>query len=128
VKHASHGFELETPAKDSARATAAGARGVVLVGPAGLAYLEAGAAPTPEEAAKRFFAHADLVLVEGFSRSRVPTLVLHAAGGSDKKAPVGRVLAHLDATDVDARVVADLLVEALDLPVRARRVRRRRTR
>ncbi|MFM8981185.1 MAG: molybdopterin-guanine dinucleotide biosynthesis protein B [Planctomycetia bacterium] len=113
VKHAAHGFELDRPGKDSARAAAAGACGVALAGPAGIAYLAPEQQAAPEALAARFFADADLVLVEGFSQARVPTILFcsgraarpagrKAARLRAKPAPAGPVLAHVWPTEREA--------------------------
>jgi len=113
VKHAAHGFDLDRPGKDSARAAAAGACGVALAGPAGIAYLAPEREAAPEDLATRFFADADLVLVEGFSQARVPTIQFcsgRAARPAGRKtarlrakpAPAGPVLAHVWPTEREA--------------------------
>jgi molybdopterin-guanine dinucleotide biosynthesis protein MobB len=105
VKHAAHGFELDQSGKDSARAAAAGAAGVALVGPRGLAYLGAGERASAEEAAARFFPHADLVLIEGFRAARVPMLLFRSAPrtGRAKVGAGGPCWAHVWATREEAR-------------------------
>lgn len=109
VKHAAHGFDLDRPGKDSARAAAAGACGVALAGPAGIAYLAPEADLAPEMLARRFFADADLVLVEGFSHARVPTILFCSGRAARKGAsrgakprPAGPVLAHVWPTEREA--------------------------
>ncbi len=76
AKHASHGFQMDRPGKDSARLTEAGAAGVAVTGPAGTAFLEAGAPSTAADLARRFFPDAELVVVEGFREERLPTVLL----------------------------------------------------
>lgn len=143
VKHAAHGFDLDRPGKDSARAAAAGACGVALLGPTGIAFLASERRVAPEDLARRFFADADLVLIEGFSRSGIPTLLFPAAParGRAKPPPRGRVLAHVwptraaaaaDRSGVpayarnDVRGLARRVLEALALRApRAPRARRR---
>lgn len=110
VKHAAHGMDLDRPGKDSARAAAAGACGVALASPAGIAYLAPEQDVTPEALALRFFPGADLVLVEGFSRSRLPTILFcggrrparKGARRPAKPAPAGPVLAHVWPTEREA--------------------------
>jgi molybdopterin-guanine dinucleotide biosynthesis protein MobB len=110
VKHAAHGFELDRPGKDSARAAAAGAAGVLLVGPRGLAYLGAGERASAQQAAERFFPRADLVLVEGFRAARVPMLLFRPSPhltpprpGRAKLGASGPCWAHVWATREEAR-------------------------
>lgn len=76
AKHASHGFQMDRPGKDSARLTEAGAAGVAVTGPAGTAFLEAGAPSRAADLARRFFPDAELVVVEGFREERLPTVLL----------------------------------------------------
>lgn len=76
AKHTSHGFQMDRPGKDSARLTEAGAVGVAVTGPAGTAFLESGAPSPAGELARRFFADAEIVVVEGFREERLPTVLL----------------------------------------------------
>ncbi len=65
VKRCSHGFALDTEGKDTADFSAAGADNVAMVSPEGWAAL--GSAPDVDAAAlaRRLFAGADVVLIEG---------------------------------------------------------------
>jgi molybdopterin-guanine dinucleotide biosynthesis protein B len=82
LKHASHGFEMDRPGKDSARATAAGAVGVGVAGPEGTAFLEPVRHEDPRLLATRFLPHADVVVVEGFRDAALPAVVLAGADGA----------------------------------------------
>lgn len=65
VKHASQGFELDKPGKDSWRFQQAGADEVVLVGPGALAHLKkTGTEPSFEEV-ERMMADIDILICEG---------------------------------------------------------------
>lgn len=88
AKHASHGFQMDRPGKDSARLAEAGAVGVAVTGPAGTAFLESGAPSTAGELARRFFPDADIVVVEGFREERLPTVLL-AGEAAPVEAPEG---------------------------------------
>lgn len=78
VKHAHHGFDMDTPGKDSFRHRAAGAREVLVVGGSRWALLHE--IDGPEPALAELLAHlapVDLVLVEGFKTSPTPKLEVH---------------------------------------------------
>jgi molybdopterin-guanine dinucleotide biosynthesis protein B len=71
VKHASEGFDLDTPGKDSWRFQQAGADAVVLVGPGRMALLrKIEREPSPAELA-RMAGDADIVIYEGFKQNAV---------------------------------------------------------
>ncbi len=76
VKHASHGFEMDRPGKDTDRLAGAGAAGVAVSGPSGTAYLERTASRDPVALVARFFPTADVVVVEGFREAGLPSVVL----------------------------------------------------
>jgi molybdopterin-guanine dinucleotide biosynthesis protein B len=76
VKHASHGFDVDRPGKDSARVTEAGAAGVALTGPGGFAYLERGEPLDPRAIVASHFADRDVVVLEGFRGAGFPAVVL----------------------------------------------------
>lgn len=69
VKHDVHGFEIDTPGKDSWRHGRAGADAYVIAGPNRLAYVRALSGELPlAEIARRYFADVDLVVAEGYKR------------------------------------------------------------
>lgn len=69
VKHASAGFELDKPGKDSWRFQEAGADAVVLVGPGKLALLKNSVHdPTPDELAA-MLPDAEIIIHEGFKKA-----------------------------------------------------------
>ncbi|GAB7549741.1 hypothetical protein CS8_094530 [Cupriavidus sp. 8B] len=78
VKHTHHGFDPDTPGKDSWRMRQAGCANVVLVGARHLTlmrhYPEAEASPELADALAVLPADTDLVLVEGYKRSDFPKL------------------------------------------------------
>lgn len=76
VKHASHGFQMDRPGKDTDRVAGAGALGVAVSGPGGTAYLERTETRDPTALVARFFPAADLVVVEGFREAGLPAVVL----------------------------------------------------
>jgi len=79
VKHASHGFDVDRPGKDTARLTEAGAAGVAVTGPGGFAYLERGAPVAPETIVARWFTDCDVVVLEGFRSHGHPAVVVVGA-------------------------------------------------
>jgi len=69
VKHASAGFDLDKPGKDSWRFSQAGADAVILVSPERLALLKTiEREPTPEEI-NRLALDADIIIHEGFKKT-----------------------------------------------------------
>jgi molybdopterin-guanine dinucleotide biosynthesis protein B len=78
VKHTHHGFDPDTPGKDSWRMREGGCSNVVLVGARHLTlmrhYPETVASPELDEALAVLPADTDLVLVEGYKRSDFPKL------------------------------------------------------
>ncbi len=95
VKHASHGFEMDRPGKDTDRVAGAGAAGVAVSGPSGTAYLERTESHDPLTLVARFFPTADVVVVEGFREAGLPAVVL--TGDTEPAAAIaearGKVLA-----------------------------------
>ena len=66
VKHASAGFELDRPGKDSWRFREAGADSVILVGPGKMAVIRnIGEVPSPEEI-EQSAGDVDIIIYEGF--------------------------------------------------------------
>jgi len=78
IKHTHHGFDPDTPGKDSWRMREAGCRNVVLVGARHMTlmrhYPEDVASPELADALAVLPADTDLVLVEGYKRSDFPKL------------------------------------------------------
>ena len=80
VKHASAGFELDKPGKDSWRFRQAGADAVVLVGPGCMALVKnISREPSPEELA-RVAGDADIVIQEGFKHSAMNRIEVFRTG------------------------------------------------
>ncbi|OGW46493.1 MAG: molybdopterin-guanine dinucleotide biosynthesis protein B [Nitrospirae bacterium GWC2_57_9] len=79
IKHASKGFDLDQPGKDSWRFRQAGADAVVLVGPGETAIIETtDREPSPEELEGRV--NADIVIHEGFKKSARNKIEVFRAG------------------------------------------------
>jgi molybdopterin-guanine dinucleotide biosynthesis protein B len=68
IKHASGGFDLDQPGKDSWRFQRAGADAVILVGPDRLALMKKLEHQLVPEELERFAEDADIVLYEGFKK------------------------------------------------------------
>ncbi len=69
IKHASAGFDLDRPGKDSWRFQRAGADSVILVGPGKIAAMKkTEQEPAPEEL-ERAAGDADIIIHEGFKKS-----------------------------------------------------------
>ena len=89
IKHAHHAFDIDQPGKDSYRHRQAGCSEVLVTSSRRWALIhELRGAPEPElEDHVRRLSPCDLVLVEGFKRSRIPKLEVH-------RAEVGEPLIH----------------------------------
>lgn len=75
IKHHVHGFEMDTPAKDSWRHKQAGAHTVALSSPTGLGIIRDTAGDTAvEELVDRYFQDLDLVITEGYKKSTLPKI------------------------------------------------------
>ncbi len=83
VKHAHHGFDIDTPGKDSWRHREAGAKEVVIASDRRLALLReyaAEQAPTARSLIAELRQDVDWVLVEGFKHEDLPRLELRRTG------------------------------------------------
>ncbi|BAS27002.1 molybdopterin-guanine dinucleotide biosynthesis protein B [Limnochorda pilosa] len=78
VKHASHGFQMDRPGKDSHRHFHAGAEAVLISSPEGYALVGRHREEEPPlEALLPLLPPVDLVLVEGFKGSAFPSIEVH---------------------------------------------------
>ncbi|HEY1310155.1 MAG TPA: molybdopterin-guanine dinucleotide biosynthesis protein B [Pseudolabrys sp.] len=112
IKHAHHGFDLDTPGKDSFMHRAAGATEVVISSANRWAILhELRGAPEWNLAdllAK--MSDVDIILVEGFKRDRlIPKLEIHRVGN-------GKPLLHPDDPSI-AAIACDSTLPAAQVPV-----------
>jgi molybdopterin-guanine dinucleotide biosynthesis protein B len=101
VKHHAHQRALDADGSDTARAAAAGATITVLTGPGGITTRTAASAdPSLEDAIARAGA-ADLVLVEGFSRSPIPKVLVLGSGSAEpgKSPPADPIVATVGGGD-----------------------------
>lgn len=104
IKHHAHQYALDQEGSDTARAAAAGAARTILAGPGGVtARAPSGDDPSLDDALEHV-GTVDLVLVEGFSQSRIPKiLVLGGSPEPTKIAPAGPIIATVgDGTGVGA--------------------------
>jgi molybdopterin-guanine dinucleotide biosynthesis protein B len=111
IKHAHHGFDLDTPGKDSFMHRAAGATEVIISSANRWAILhELRGAPEwnlPDLLGK--LSAVDLILVEGFKRDKlVPKLEIHRAAN-------GKPLLYPDDPSI-AAIACDSVLPALPLP------------
>jgi molybdopterin-guanine dinucleotide biosynthesis protein B len=84
VKHASKGFELDQPGKDSWRFQQAGADSVVLVGPGKMAVLRTTDHDPTEEELERVV-DADIVIHEGFKKTAKNKIEVFRSGISGER-------------------------------------------
>lgn len=82
IKHTSHAHPLQPSGSDTAAMLAAGARGVAFVTPAGVVSVRPGLAPSAASVADSLPA-CDVVLVEGWRGSGLPSLQIARAAHSD---------------------------------------------
>jgi molybdopterin-guanine dinucleotide biosynthesis protein MobB len=82
VKHASKGFELDRPGKDSWRFRKAGADTVVLVGPDRLALMKAIDQEPSMKEIEGIVGNADIVIREGFKRDSLNKIEVFRSGVS----------------------------------------------
>lgn len=111
VKHAHHGFDVDTPGKDSHTHRVAGA-GEVLVSSStrwALMHELRGAAEPTLAALLARLAPVDLVLVEGFKRERHRKLEVH-------RPSLGKPLLAAEDSDI-VGVASDAALPGLDVPV-----------
>ncbi len=82
VKHASKGFDLDRPGKDSWRFREAGADAVVLVGPVSLALLRSSAREPSRSELEQMTGQVDVLIFEGFKRSGENRIEVFRSGAS----------------------------------------------
>jgi molybdopterin-guanine dinucleotide biosynthesis protein B len=87
VKHASRGFDVDRPGKDSARHFRAGAAATLLVGPEEQVLFRRAQPGRLCDLVAASFADCDLVVAEGFSWERGPKVVVHRRGLAAKERP-----------------------------------------
>lgn len=132
LKHTHHGFDLDSPGKDSWRMREAGAQEVFLVGNRRLVLLQEFRdmpEPTVEELVARL-QPCDLVLVEGYKRDPLPKIEVHRPGLENPPvwpgntsvvavatdAPIDTPLPKLNLNDTEA--IARFIIEYVGLPRR----------
>ncbi len=87
VKHASHGFDVDIPGKDSARHVRAGAATTLLVGPEEQVLFRRTQPARLRDLVDASFDGCDIVLAEGFSWEPEPKIVVHRRGTTAKALP-----------------------------------------
>jgi len=110
LKHTHHGFDLDTPGKDSWRMRQAGAQEVFLVGNQRLVLMQefrSQPEPTVEELVSRL-QPCDLVLVEGYKRDPLPKIEVHRP--SLENPPVWPTNPSVVAVATDGPIATDLPV------------------
>lgn len=108
IKHAHHGFQLDREGSDSSTYQKAGADGVMLASPQGMALMQP--LPTDKELDRlvSFFPDMDLVITEGFKRESTPKIEVYRSGID--KPPMGHQLENLIAMVTDAHIQIDVPV------------------
>jgi molybdopterin-guanine dinucleotide biosynthesis adapter protein len=85
IKHASKGFELDRPGKDSWRFREAGADTVVLVGPADMALMRTIDEEPSLKDLESLVEHADIVIREGFKHDALNKIEVFRSGVSGQQ-------------------------------------------
>jgi molybdopterin-guanine dinucleotide biosynthesis protein B len=85
VKHASKGFDLDKPGKDSWRFQQAGADAVILAGPNKVALLRKTGHETLPDELERLAGDVDVVMYEGFKSSARIKIEVYRSGISGKR-------------------------------------------
>lgn len=96
VKHHAHldAADADTDGTDTDRFALAGAAQTMLAGPAGIVRRPASGEDPPVEEILAMVGPADLVLVEGYSRSALPKILVQRRGlPTDRPAPAGPIVA-----------------------------------
>lgn len=85
IKHASKGFELDRPGKDSWRFREAGADAVVLVGPEQLAVIRRSADPPASGEVELLAGSVDIIIKEGFKQNALNKIEVFRSGVSGRE-------------------------------------------
>jgi molybdopterin molybdotransferase len=94
VKHHAHADAVDAPGTDTARFAAAGAAETVLVGPAGIVHRRVTPDQSTLDQAVATLGPVDLVLVEGYSRSSLPKILVTRLGvHTDRSVPAAPIVA-----------------------------------
>lgn len=97
VKHHAHGDMFDDGQTDTGRAGRAGAVATVLAGPGGIVWRSRAEGDPPLEQLLARIGDADIVLVEGYSQSSLPKILVRRSGvAADRPAPAGPVIAVVD--------------------------------
>lgn len=112
LKHVHHGFDVDTPGKDSWRHRQAGAREVLAVSEKRLALMRELAAGESDnlDAILARLAPVDLVLVEGYKQQPIPKIEVWRAASGKQRLPVDHWL---------LAVASDVALPGESLPVLA---------
>jgi molybdopterin-guanine dinucleotide biosynthesis protein B len=101
VKHASHGYQVDTPGKDSWQHFEAGADRVVLIGPESMTTHQRWTAIPPLREIFEEMTDVDIVLIEGFKQQIHPQiLVYRKEGGKETDYPPGDYSAVISDTEL----------------------------
>ena len=76
LKHASHGYDMDIPGKDSWQHYESGAEKVVVVGPSSFTFRQRCAAPPTLNYILSMVNDVDIILLEGFKTEPVPKVVI----------------------------------------------------
>lgn len=105
VKHASHGYQIDTPGKDSYQHFQAGATKVVLIGTDSITIHQRLISIPPLQEILQDIDDVDIVLVEGFKQEVSPKiLVYRAEGQKDPGFPPGEYEALISDSELPLQV------------------------
>ncbi len=84
IKHAAHGYDIDTPGKDSWQHYEAGAARVIVMGPESITTHKRITTRPPLQEILETITDIDLVLVEGFKQEVNPRILVYRAGNYDE--------------------------------------------
>lgn len=87
IKHASHGYDMDVPGKDSHQHFDAGADQVVLVGPESFSHHHRGPSQLSDIIGK--ISDVDIILVEGFKGEPIPKIEIISQNNPDQRIALG---------------------------------------
>lgn len=90
IKHASHGYDMDVPGKDSRQHFDAGAEQVIVVGPDSFSHHHRGHADLMDVI--KCISDVDIILVEGFKGEPIPKIEIFSQDTPGQRIPLGEDL------------------------------------
>lgn len=117
LKHASHGYDIDTPGKDSWQHYESGAEKVVVVGPSSFTIHQRCSTPPILNDILNVVNDVDIILLEGFKTEPVPKVVIVRDGAQTERIEINsEALAVVSDSDIDFNLNIPLFAfDQLDL-------------